>query len=64
MVGTIRSIGGAVALSTYGSILHSQVQKNLVPKVTAAVIAAGLKPTEVTSFIGTNSFPVLLSISH
>lgn len=58
---SVRSVGGAIAISIYTSIIQSQVSKNLAPEVAKAVIQAGLPPTMVERFVGTSHIFLIVS---
>ncbi|OQV04625.1 hypothetical protein CLAIMM_09480 [Cladophialophora immunda] len=51
LIGSVRSTGGAIAIAIYGTIIRDKATSDIVPRVAAAAVEAGLAPSEVPSFI-------------
>jgi hypothetical protein len=48
----VRSLGGSIGLAIFNALFASGLDKNLVPKVTAAVIPLGLPENSIAQLIG------------
>ncbi|KAK5527314.1 hypothetical protein LTR07_001086 [Exophiala xenobiotica] len=51
LIGSVRSTGGAIAIAIYGTIIRDKATSDIVPRVAAAAVEAGLAPSEVPSFV-------------
>ncbi|KIW14595.1 hypothetical protein PV08_07379 [Exophiala spinifera] len=52
LLGSLRSVGGAIGVAIPTAIFHHGLTSNLVPKVTAAVEPLGLSGSAISSLIG------------
>lgn len=66
LLSSLRSTGGAIAIAIYGTIIQSHATRDIVPKVAAAAIQAGLPASQVEPFLGKaplqKSWPVYTNI--